>query len=365
MTEKHIMSLLHSAEASNNKDYREVSTCLWKTFSSPEVLNDSFLLGELGSDETDGPSSLRPANFTVNLSAVRRIYSELFARNVLSITNTLINVMDTYCTTVKRQPGFRSTEPLNHVVIIFENPMLHSPEFLDHAFPKFLHMLTILSLDQKAQLVEWYATYTLDDLQRLVSILHQTILVQLLSADDDETHYSLHGDKAVVGATHAMMIFYIASLLVAKKLGHMRPHSELLLSAVARPKPAFLQPGNLSEYERLLLRFEVHPSEVLQPLIPFEDFLNEELNSRLNMLADYRRQGRISEQNRFSFLDHPFILTPANKVEKLFFDNQLSMITERHRTLLNTVLTGTPDLPFLLLRIDRHEIVSETLVQVS
>ena len=351
------MSLLQTAEA-NGGDYRELSNCLWTTFSSPEALNCSFLL------EPNGEKS--ESSIPVDIPAVRRVYSKLFSCNIDSITNTLTNVMDTYCTAFKRQSRFRSKEPLNHVVILFENPMLHSPEFLEHAFPKFLFMLTSLSFSQKAQLVEWYSTYSVEDLQRLISILHQMILVQLISSDDD-AHYNPHSDKAVVGATQAMMILCIANLLNARRQGKMRPHSELLLSAVAKPMPDFLQSASFNDYERLLLKFEVHPSELLQAPVPLEEFLNEELNNHLNILTDYRRHGRMStEQHRsFSFLDHPFVLTPANRVEKLFFDNQLSMINERHRTMLNTVLTGTPDLPFLLLRIDRNEIVADTLVQVS
>lgn len=364
LTEKRITRLLQDAQE-NGGDYKKVSTILWKSFSNPDVLNISFLPAEEEDEEMDGPMA-SDRNITVDLEAVRRTYKKLFACEVSTITNTLANVMDTYCSTIKRQAGFRTTESLNHVVIIFENPMLHSPEFLEHAFPKFLFMLTSLSFNQKVQLVEWYSNYPVEDLQRLLSFLHQLILIQLFSVEED-TKYNPHGDRGMVGATQAMMIFYVANLLIAKKSGHMRPHSELLLSSVAKPMPEFLQVGTFNDFERLLLKFEVHPSEIVDSPIRPEEFLSEELNNRLNMLADFRRQGRVTEgQHRsFSFLDHPFILTAANKVEKLFFDNQLSMIRERQQTLLNTMLTGMPDLPFLLLRIDRHEVVSDTLAQVS
>ena len=128
----------------------------------------------------------------------------------------------------------------------------------------------------------------------------------------------------------------------------------------------------LSSFEMLLLKCDVHPSEVYETPIRRTDFINESVNNGLNMLADYKRQNnRVVSGSRkitgkaFSFLDYPYILDPANKVEKLYFDNQLSMMNERHRTLFHVILTGIADIPFLLLRVDRHNLVSDTLAQVK
>lgn len=344
---------------------KELTSTLWNAFGSPHILNNSFLFP--AECIADLPSVHAKTKITVDVSSVRRVYDLLFQLEQEAITNNLANVMDVYCTAVRQHASFFNSGTLNHIVILFENPLLHSPEFLERASPKFLQVVGLLSLEQKAVLVEWFSSYTVEDLRRLISTLQQIILIRLLSADENPRNFSLHGDRGIAGATHALMILNVSNLLIAKRLGHFRPHSKELLSTIAKPIPSFLQENVLTDFEKLLVRFSVHPAEALQVPIPLEELTNEELNKSVNILNDFKRQGQVSTDGTrlFCFFDHPFILAPANKVEKLFFENQLSMINERHRSLVHTVLTGIRDLPFLLLRVDRHELISETLVQVS
>ena len=146
----------------------------------------------------------------------------------------------------------------------------------------------------------------------------------------------------------------------------MRPMSEELSSVAAKPKPEFMQTDD-AEYEKLLCRLKIHPANALKVPIPFGEFLNEELNGRIHMGIDYQReyQTLTNGERAFSFLEHPFVLSTDNKVEKMFRDNLFNQYSERQRTLVHSVLTGVPDLPFLLLRIDRSNIVSDALVQVG
>ena len=84
------------------------------------------------------------------------------------------------------------------------------------------------------------------------------------------------------------------------------------------------------------------------------------------MLYDYQFYGEsYVQEKQFSFLEYPFILSTANKVEKLLLDNRASHINERQRTFVHTLLTGVRDTPFLHLHISRDDIVSDTLSQVS
>lgn len=113
---------------------------------------------------------------------------------------------------------------------------------------------------------------------------------------------------------------------------------------------------------------QVHPVNVLEPVLMWEEFLNEELNNRVNMALDYRfysDHDPFTNERHFSFLEHPFILNTANKVEKLLRDNLLSHFSERQRTYVHSFLTGVRDTPFLHLHISREDIVSDTLSQVS
>ena len=113
--------------------------------------------------------------------------------------------------------------------------------------------------------------------------------------------------------------------------------------------------------------WQVHPANIVNPVIPWEDFLNEELNNRINMALDYRYYNDFdpfTREKSFSFLEYPYILNTANKVEKLLRDNLVSHFSERQRTFVHSLLTGVPDTPFLHLQISREEIVSDTLSQV-
>ena len=123
---------------------------------------------------------------------------------------------------------------------------------------------------------------------------------------------------------------------------------------------------NESEYMQLIMALGVHPANAMKTIIPLVDFVNEELNRRLQMALDYQYDVQVGQngEKEFAFLQYPYILSCANKMEKLLRDNIYSMINERHRTLMHAVLTGVPDLPFLLLQIDRENVVADTLVQV-
>lgn len=117
-----------------------------------------------------------------------------------------------------------------------------------------------------------------------------------------------------------------------------------------------------------IFHLQVHPVNVLKPVLGWDEFLNEELNNRVNMAYDYRLsndQDLFTGERHFSFLAHPFILSTANKVEKLLRDNMLAHFSERQRTFVHTILTGVRDTPFLHLHISREDILSDTLSQVS
>ena len=361
LTEAKVAELIEKAQKAGTEDYKELTSLIWLVFSSPESLNKSFQL-----PEKDRSDICIQTGITVDVKAVRRTFESLFSLDVASITNALVNAMDVYCSELQRRKTFRTRESLNHVVVLLENPLLHSPEFIK-AFPKFLQTISLLPVERKESLIRWYSFYPVEELQNFVSSLQQLITLQLLFSDDSEHQrmYIPQSDPAIAAATNVMMLFFFANLLVAERTGSMRPMNAKLSSIAAKPKPEFMQKDD-TDYERLLSRLQVHPANAFEPPMPFSEFLNEELNDRVNMSIDYQRgyMGGNNGDHVFSFLEYPFILNTANKVEKLLRDNLVSQFSERQRTLVHAVLTGVPDIPFLLLRIDRNSIVSDALVQV-
>ena len=337
-------------------------------FSSPESLNKSFLLSEKDLSEVAKTTGIH-----VDLKAVRHAYETMFNLGLDRLKNTIVNAIDMYRSALQRdsvthagQSASKLPKCLSHIVILLENPLLHSPEFLK-AFPKLLQSVASLTVPELAVLVEWYSSYSTDELQHFVSSLQQLVTIQLLSSDDSvhTRHYIPQSDTAIAAASGAMIVFYFANLVKAKREGGMKPMTPTLMSVAAKPKADFLHEGE-TVYEQLLAKFKVHPALLVSAPIPASEFVNEELNERVNMMLDYHRETRDSNGDKeFSFLRYPFVLSTANKMEKMFRDNLVNMYSERHRAVIHSILTGVPDIPFLLLRINRDDIVSDALVQVS
>lgn len=344
----------------DDPDFKELTNQLWLIFSSPDSLNKSFLVPE---DDMDPVA--KATGICVDLKAIRRTYSALFDLESDRVQNTLVNAMDMYRGYLQRVKTFQLNKSLSHFVILMENPLLSSPEFLK-CYPKLLKAIVSLPMPQKEKLIMWYSYYPVEELLQFVKALQQLITLQLLFSEEGEhaRYYVPQMDTAIAAASGVMGLFFFAGLLKAKRENSMKEFTSSLNSFMAKVKPEFMQSSD-SDYEQLVLRLQVHPCLVRTFPIPLSEFINEELNQRIDMSKDYHREytNSIGEKN-FSFLEHPFMLTVTNKVEKLYRDNLVSMFSERHRAVIHSVLTGVADVPYLALRICRETIVEDALVQV-
>ena len=280
--------------------------------------------------------------------------------------NTLVNAMEMYKGYLQRVKSFKINESLSHFVILMENPLLSSPEFLT-CYSKLLRAIESLPVPQKEHLIKWYSYYQVDELIQFIKALQQLITLQLLFSDESEhsRYYIPQADTAIAAASGVMGLFFFSSLLKAKREDNMKDFTSSLNSFMTKTKPEFMQASD-SDYEQLILRLQVHPCLIKKFSIPLSEFINEELNERIDMSKDYHREytSNIGEKN-FSFLEHPYMLTVTNKVEKLYRDNLVSMFSERHRSVIHSVLTGVADVPYLALRVCRESIVEDALVQVN
>lgn len=341
------MRLLSKEDNNSTPDYSELSTLIYSVFSSPEALNKSFLL----------PSNEeQPDSINVDVASVRRTYKYVYDLEVERIQNTFLHAIQNYCNNLE-QLCKQGTSPLlkslNHCVIVLENPLLHSPEYVEQAFPKFLQALSFLPINSEIELVKWYANYPPEDLLEFIQNLHQVITVTIVLSENGSRKRPLHSFPAIVAATKALKIFYLANLLAAERTGQ------------CRPKGNYHDPELSSKFVLLRQQLGIHPNDIIKPVIPFDEFINEELNNVLNIFSDY--DSFLQPQSRFSFFSYPYLLNPANKVEKLFLDNKMAMLQQRRMILLNALINGQQplELPVLLLAIDRHNIVNDTLTRVS
>lgn len=92
-----------------------------------------------------------------------------------------------------------------------------------------------------------------------------------------------------------------------------------------------------------------------QPPVPFADFYNEPLSDVVEMDRDFAYFAAASESPasvssnslKISFMNFPFILTPAAKSLGLYYDNRIRMYSERRQSIFNSVMNGQPSNPYL------------------
>lgn len=157
----------------------------------------------------------------------------------------------------------------------------------------------------------------------------------------------------------SLQLFYFANLVAARNAGSVRPDGELVQHLRDQKNLR-----GLTAYEDMLVRIEIHPANIIDPPVPFAMFLNDELNIRIDIEHDL--QTRLDPSSTgMSFYHYPCCLAPVNKVEELRWDNQLAMVRERRLLLLQALITRHPIIsPFFVLRVDRHNLIQDTLTQV-
>ena len=258
--EAEVNEMIKRAKSVEPNDWKEITSMIWLVFSDPEALNKSFLLpaGSEGVSVTKTGDE-KNGRITVDIAELRRTYNVLHSLEIPAIVNAFENAMSMYCSTLARHKKFCQIEPLNHIVVLLENPQLHSPEFM-MASGKLLALVTSLHILQKEMLVRFYSTYSSEHLRVIVSNFHQLITMQLLFSDDLHKPagkmYLPQTDPLITSSTSVMMIFYFANLLLSEKSGVTRPMNDKISSIAANPKPRFLDSVDL-ECDQLLMRFQV------------------------------------------------------------------------------------------------------------
>lgn len=103
-----------------------------------------------------------------------------------------------------------------------------------------------------------------------------------------------------------------------------------------------------------MLELDIHVLNCRHPVVPFADFYNEPLSDVVEMDRDFAYFAAASEAPsvsnsglKISFMNFPFILTPAAKALGLYYDNRIRMYSERRQSIFNSVINGQPSNPYL------------------
>ena len=105
----------------------------------------------------------------------------------------------------------------------------------------------------------------------------------------------------------------------------------------------------------MLVELEMNTIDFRNPVLPFADFYNEPLSDVVEMDRDFAYFANASESTsasssqtpKISFMNFPFILTPAAKALGLYYDNRIRMFSERRQSIFNSVMNGQPSNPYL------------------
>ena len=315
---------------------------------------------------------------TVDVDAVRRAYSVLFKCPESEFGETLINAVirllwDSLSIQLSVCPETFSADPLNAnvFVILLENPSLTSTEYIESVLGDLCRVVSQLGVTQHATLVHHLANnWDRTRLHGLLQALHQLITIKLLTTEFNRD-LTINEEANITAATKLMKLIYYASLLGGQldyPLLKDIPPEDVPVSGSSLASDIFLGVGKEGvgkppPWDPLAEALGVHPLDARSPLVPFDEFYDDFLSDQLEMDRDFSYY-KAGNNDKFSFLDHPFILTPATKALGLYYDNRMRMYSERRISIYQTVIDGTPANPYLKLQVRRDHIIDDTLMGV-
>lgn len=250
-----------------------------------------------------------------------------------------------------------------------EIPMMECPEYMEAALPAFCKAAALLPVRSQAILARTWSSFAPERLKEMLDTLHQFITLRVIGGQF--THdYCINDEESIIAATKFMKIIFYASLLGGKVEDTdttneddegIETDENLHDLLGARSNSESKESQRIKE-DPLSVELKVKVIDCRSPLLPFEEFYNEPLSDQLEMDKDFSYYK--SEQNKFSFMNYSFILTPAVKAMGLYYDNRIRMYSERRLSVLQSLVHGAPPNPYLRLRVRRDNIIDDALVGV-
>lgn len=355
------------------------------------------LEGDLDKDEDcsdlrDQEEIEDPTKTTIDFPGLRRSMKKLYEKNS-EVFGTLNNALESLATTLlvdlrisKNKEHLEET--ITVFIILFEIFQIGSAVLLETSVPRICSAMNLLPVWAQARMARIWGEHCKEGLQNILQLLQQLITLQVIS----QNYYRdsvVHENEIVVNATKVMRIVFWTNILVSKressKLREVEDDSQLAL--IPEEEDSFFQfsgdgrsSGKNQKYvDALAQELEINLLDCVEPFIKFEEFHNEPLNDAIEMDVDYLRYRNYmaerhenpavasssSSAKKFSFMLHPFILTPSTKTLALFFDSRIKMYSERRISLFNTHFIGQQSNPFLKLKVRRDHLIDDALVELE
>ena len=333
-----------------------------------------------GAQMVKNAESQHPDGISIDLESLRRTYANLFAQPEPPFQNALINAVITLSGDVSMELKYhkayeRNPDYLNIFVIIMEIPILQSSEFIDMAFPPFCKAMGELPLEGQVRLAKLWSKFSSERLKDIVGSLQQLISVKVISTPWERLQMNVVQDSgAITGATKVLSVAYYASILGGDINSLEQIEEEKLAESEMENSMNEMFQGAMGhdpkEKEKpredpLGKALGIRPMDCNKPLVTWDDFINEPLSDLdlFLMEKDYYNY-RTESNGKFSFLHYPFILTAGAKHLGLYFDNKVRMLHERRSTMFQTIMNGTPGIPYLRLKVRRDHLIVDALLGV-
>ncbi len=340
LTEEKFNEVIAACRQEN--DFKPLVRLLGDVFTKSSSLNNSFP-PQSNNDES------------VDLECVKKMFETLFSLQNSAVENTLINSLGTLSTDIevelkRKAYVVNNTNYFKQFLIIFENPYLNQPEYLENALPCFCKAVSLLPLDIQVRLVHAWSKHSRDSLKKKVEILQHLITLRVIDGPSSNSiSTTLNDDPVIAHATKCLKLFYYSSLL-GGKFDHLNSTEEPM------------DTGESNEDETLVKRLGLDVPDCREPLLPFEEFINEPLNEEIAVDRDFTLY---KTKEGFSFMECNFILTTHIKSVWMFYDNRVHMLQERRLTHIYSLLRGQQPTPYLKLTVHRDNLIQDALVNVS
>ncbi|CAG9769498.1 unnamed protein product [Ceutorhynchus assimilis] len=348
--------------------------------TSPNVENPDKILnkeelrhleGEKDKDEdSSAAESSSSAIQPVDLSSVRRAYTALFKLKTSIFENSLVNALVTLAGNLQMELPIRGEKGnyddiINVLLIVFEIPALGSGDFLETALPAICRASQWLPIEGQASLARMWAGPGRTAIRNILENLQQLVTLRVIVTPFHHDFF-IQDENVITSATKLMKILYYANMLAgvleSPSLRNMDDMSDSMDESCWSVKLS----KSVSPQDPLGLMLGVHVLDCRKPFLPYVEFYNEPLSDMVEMdrdFANFKSELGIFS-GRFSFMNYPFILTPATKTMGLYFDNRIRMYSERRISILQAV-TGQPSNPYLRVKVRRENIIDDALVELE
>ena len=416
LSEHVLLKLIKSCKENQLCDFGPLISLVQRVFQSYKSLSLSFTYRK-EDGETSRPieiSSSMPSMppFNIDLNSVRRAYSMLFGLSSEAVVEQVEDAIDhavyALCISIKMllKKNELSEEEMNEILhallVVNELPILEEPKYMDRCAKIFYSTMSELPDKHAVKIIRMWSKWNSDELRILLNKLQQYITVCAISKNLDEESNNrneeedgeevneterncLHKSEGIAGAVGCLRLIYYASLLGGRLDSEEQIKRERLIEVeeLKYLESSFaLEENNASSEAVTSLSNRIDPLEEIlnirpfdcrEPKIPNDQFLNEVVNTFIDIQHDYVeyiQQVQNQEQfvnhaankkQMFSFLAHPFVLVLAKKNLGLYYDNKIKMMRERRHNIMMSLLEGSMPMPYFKIRLQRSNLLVDAL----